>query len=83
MNSARLGSCVAGALSLFIHVSSLFAAEGDILWYRTYGGSLNQVAVDVIQCSDGGYALAGIDGYSGSGNEDFLLIRTDAAGNES
>jgi hypothetical protein len=58
----------------------LFAQAPDTLWTRTYGGSGGEEAYAVVQTPDGGYAIAGYTNSFGAGNEDFYLVRTDAAG---
>lgn len=55
---------------------------GDVLWNKTYGGTLLDAANSVQQTSDGGYVLAGYTYSFGAGGSDFLLVKTDAAGNE-
>jgi len=53
---------------------------GNIQWTKSYGGSGFDCTNALIQMSDGGYAIAGRT-TSSTGNQDFLLIRTDASGN--
>jgi len=55
---------------------------GDVLWNKTYGEKLLDAANSVQQTSDGGYVLAGYTYSFGAGGSDFLLVKTDAAGNE-
>ena len=46
-------------------------ANGDVLWQKTYGGNLDDVANSVQQTSDGGYIIAGDSesfGYIDQGN---------------
>ena len=47
----------------------------------TYGGGLDDIALDIISTSDGGYAIAGYTDSFGAGGYDFWLVKTDAAGN--
>ncbi|RNC92205.1 MAG: hypothetical protein ED555_03630 [Allomuricauda sp.] len=62
-------------------------ADGEVQWQRTYGGSGDDRGQQVIQTSDGGYALAGYamsDDGDGSNNEGFhdnWIIRLDSSGN--
>jgi hypothetical protein len=53
---------------------------GNVLWARVYGGSNDDYGFDVIQTTDGGYALTGSTAY-GSGSGDAYLIKTDSLGN--
>jgi hypothetical protein len=57
-------------------------AEGRIEWQKTYGGA----DVDTIRCveqtTDGGFVTAGLTSSYGAGCEDFLLVKTDATGQE-
>jgi len=55
-------------------------ASGNLQWNKTYGGSGYDYAYSVVQASDGGFALAGYTQSSSSGY-DFLVVKTDAAGN--
>lgn len=60
---------------------------GNRLWAHCYGGSMFDDPADLIQCSDGGFLIAGTsdsyDFYSSSshGAKDALLIKVDSAGN--
>ncbi|TND10627.1 MAG: hypothetical protein FD123_269 [Bacteroidetes bacterium] len=53
---------------------------GNELWFRTYGGPLNQSAKFVTEAANGDFLLAGF-ANAGSSNDSYLL-RTDSAGNE-
>ncbi|UOY08725.1 hypothetical protein L0P88_09270 [Muricauda sp. SCSIO 64092] len=61
--------------------------DGDLEWQKTYGGSKDDQGQQVIQTSDGGYAITGYamsDDGDGSNNEGFhdnWILRLDAAGN--
>jgi len=55
-------------------------ANGDTLWTRAYGGTLDDYGWSVQQTSDGGYVIAGYAYVSGTGYCDIYLIKTDATG---
>jgi uncharacterized delta-60 repeat protein len=55
-------------------------ANGNIIWAKTYGGTIYDGAYSVQQTSDGGYIVAGWT-YSFGGAYDIFLIKTDADGN--
>jgi len=56
-------------------------SSGNILWSKTYGGTLSD-AFNVIEiASDGGYILAGKTASSGAGSQDAYIIKTDSSGN--
>lgn len=61
--------------------------DGKVQWQRTYGGSKDDQGQQIIQTSDGGYAVTGYamsDDGDGSHNEGFhdnWILRLDASGN--
>jgi hypothetical protein len=55
-------------------------ASGNVEWNQTYGGLKSDVAVAMVQTSDGGYALAGETYSSGAGESDFWLVKVDSSG---
>jgi len=57
-------------------------ATGYPLWNQTYGKDYCDYACELVECSVGGFALAGRTNSSGSGRYDFWLIRTDGYGNQ-
>jgi hypothetical protein len=56
------------------------SAEGQVQWNQTYGGAGEEYASSMVQTSDGGYALAGMTGSFGAGNDDYWLVKTDETG---
>jgi len=56
-------------------------ANGNIIWAKTYGGTLWDQAYSVQQTSDGGYIVAGYTDSFGAGGWDIFLIKIDANGN--
>jgi hypothetical protein len=60
-------------------------ANGNALWNKTYGTMGSDKAQALVQTTDGGYALAGWEGFSnesfGAGVFDFWLVKTDSSGN--
>ncbi len=55
-------------------------SSGDLIWAKSYGGSLNELANDVRQTSDNGYIVTGYTASYGAGNFDIYLIKTNANG---
>ncbi|MFX1539796.1 MAG: hypothetical protein ACFFBX_03350, partial [Promethearchaeota archaeon] len=55
-------------------------ADGNYLWDNTYHRGQYDYGRDVVECSDGGFAIVGYNYNSGS-YSNFWLIRTDANGN--
>ncbi len=55
-------------------------AMGAVIWEKTYGGELDDVARSIILVDNEGYVLAGQTRSFGAGNWDFWLVRTDENG---
>ena len=61
--------------------------DGNLQWQKTYGGSKDDQGQQVIQTSDGGYAITGYamsddgDGSNNQGFHDNWILRLDASGN--
>jgi uncharacterized protein YuzE len=68
----------AGNWDVFLIKTNAF---GNLQWAKTYGGAGNDLAYSVQQTSDGGYIVAGYTYSFGAGNDDAILIKTDANGN--
>ena len=55
-------------------------ASGNVTWQKTYGGADNDYAYSIIQTIDGGYAVAGMYGFT-TNNGDAWVLKLDASGN--
>lgn len=64
-----------------------FSSDDKILWSKTFGGTNTDSANDIIETSDGGFAIFGftqsdnIDVSNNNGSQDFWLIKLDNFGN--
>lgn len=54
---------------------------GNILWDRTYGGSILDIASNLIHTYDDGYCMLGYT-RSESGHSEIIFIKTDSLGND-
>ena len=68
-----------GLMCLFVFAEK--EALPIITWDKTYGGNNNDMALSLIQTTDGGYAVAGATFSKGAGDADFWLIKMDHQGN--
>jgi hypothetical protein len=50
-------------------------------WTQAFGGTKSDICYSMVQTADGGFAMAGSTVSFGAGDNDFLLIKTDPAGN--
>jgi hypothetical protein len=55
--------------------------SGNMQWNQTYGGAGSDIAICLIETSDGGYALVGYTDSFGAGSDDFWFVKTDETGN--
>lgn len=56
--------------------------DGDVIWQKTFGGTLTDYATDVIELDDGSLMLIGTTQSFGAGPISMYVVRTDASGNE-
>ncbi|HOP95119.1 MAG TPA: Ig-like domain-containing protein [Dictyoglomaceae bacterium] len=55
-------------------------SDGELEWYKSYGGSDNDWASSIQQTTDGGYIVAGWTGSSGAGCYDVYVLKLDENG---
>jgi hypothetical protein len=55
--------------------------NGNTLWTKTFGGTGNDRAANVVHTNDNGYAVFGTTNSYGNGGDDFLLWKADSLGN--
>ena len=51
-------------------------ASGNAMWNQTYGGANSDIALSVVQTSDGGYAIAGETRPLWRWRDDFYFVKT-------
>jgi hypothetical protein len=54
--------------------------SGDVVWAKSYGGSINEYGFSVQQTNDRGYIMAGTSTSFGADSADVYLVKTDAVG---
>ncbi len=69
----------AGGFDFYLLKTNL---QGELAWYRTFGGPEDDRCWSLAPTADGGFLLAGETKSFGSGEEDFHLVRTDSSGQE-
>ena len=52
----------------------------SVMWSKTYGNG-KEVGNDLVEASDGGFAIVGYTASFGAGGSDFWLVKTDVNGN--
>jgi arginine repressor len=85
IQSSDGGYVVAGSTRSFTEDVNIYVVKldssGNVVWTKTIGGSSNDVALSIIQSSDGGYVVAGWTSSFGAGEDDFYVVKLDANGN--
>ncbi len=56
-------------------------ANGNLLWTKTIGGSVNELAYSITKASDSGYLIAGWTTSYSAGGSDVYIIKIDDIGN--
>ena len=56
-------------------------ANGGLLWTKTIGGSSTDLGYEIINTSDGGFAIAGQTSSFGGSPNDFYVVKLDGSGN--
>ncbi|MFI5144828.1 MAG: T9SS type A sorting domain-containing protein [Ignavibacteria bacterium] len=56
-------------------------ASGNLQWNRTIGGTNEDVALAIVQTTDGSYVAAGYSYSFGAGDRDYYIVKLDANGN--
>jgi hypothetical protein len=54
---------------------------GNVLWYKTYGSTGQDLAEAMQITPDGGFVITGRTSSSGAGSSDMYVVKTDALGN--
>ena len=69
-----------GAVNLDMYITK-FEADGSLQWSRTIGGLWREEAFEIIQTTDGGYAIAGYTHTFGqTSDEDMYIVKLDSLG---
>lgn len=55
-------------------------AYGDSSWVKYFGGTNDDAGIEIINCSDGGFAIVGYTKSFGIGNQDVYFIKTNSLG---
>ena len=64
-----------------------FSASDDLMWSKTYGGSLDEKGADILATQDGGFVVTGYASSSDGdvsqnfGNQDFWVTKLNSSGN--
>ncbi len=57
-------------------------AQGNRVFYKTYGGAKSDYGQDVVETSEGGFFITGWTWSFGAGDKDVYIVKTDAQGNK-
>lgn len=55
--------------------------NGNVEWTKVIGGTDDDRGFEVVQTTDGGYAMAGQTASFGAGTQDFYVVKLDGSGN--
>ena len=55
--------------------------DGNLIWQKTFGGDGDEEGYQVIECKDGGYAVAGFTSSNLDGDPNWYIIKVDRNGN--
>ncbi len=55
-------------------------STGAMQWSRSVGGTNDDYGRSIVQCFDGGYAIAGFTNSFGQGGDDFYIVKLDGGG---
>jgi hypothetical protein len=55
-------------------------AQGNVQWYKTYGGNATDILRSLVGTKDGGYAMAGITNSFGAGSIDIWMVKVNSTG---
>ncbi len=75
--SGSTSSYGAGSSDMFL---AKYDSAGTLSWSRTWGGTGSDYGKDVVQTSDGGYAITAQTTSYGAGSSDMFLAKYDSAG---
>ncbi len=71
------GSLGAGSYDFWL---AKIGYDGEVSWWKTYGGSGSDELRSVSVAGDGGFILAGSTGSFGRGNDDVMLLKVESDG---
>ncbi len=62
------------------YVLTKLDSQGNVQWYKTYGGNLTDIERALIVTKDGGYAMVGLTQSFGAGGMDIWMVKTNSTG---
>ena len=54
--------------------------QGNVVWFKSFGGNATDICRSLVATTDGGYALAGLTNSFGNGLHDVWLVKLDSTG---